>query len=111
MAIPRLHRYNQAQITVRSGTQVISQSDILDTRLSDECGIVACIPEHVDTSTIFNQYHVKWQEVLQLMDAHEMDYSVWYEGFKSAAAAAPLQPCCCLSSAPADWLMGLGITH
>ena len=77
-----------AQITVRSGTQVISQSDILDTRLSDECGIVACIPEQVDTSTIFNQYSVKWQEVLQLMDEHEMDYTTWYEGFKSAAAAA-----------------------
>ena len=76
-----------AQITVRSGTQTISQSDILDTRLSSECGIVTCIPDHVDTSAIFTQYETKWHEVQQMMAANEMDYTVWYEGFKTAAAA------------------------
>lgn len=77
-----------AQITVRSGTQVISQSDILDTRLDTKvCGIVTCIPDQVDTSTIFAQYEAKWNEVSTQMDKNEEDYAIWFEAWKEAANA------------------------
>jgi len=77
-----------AQITVRSGTQVISQSDILDTRLDSEtCGIVAAIPKGVDTTTLFNQYKTKWEEVSAQMDENEKTYDAWFDAWKKAADA------------------------
>lgn len=77
-----------AEITVRSGTQVISQSDILDTRLDSEvCGIVAAIPEGVDTTTLFNQYKRKWEEISAQMDENEKTYDAWFDAWKKAADA------------------------
>ena len=77
-----------AKIMVRSGTQVINQSDITDTRLdTDVCGIVAAIPDHVDTTTIFNQYSNAWEQVKATMAANEAAYNAWYETFKASANA------------------------
>ncbi|SHI74920.1 hypothetical protein SAMN02745975_00522 [Geosporobacter subterraneus DSM 17957] len=46
-----------AEILVRSGTQVILDTDITDTRLNaSKCGIVAGLVVQIDTTTIFNSY-------------------------------------------------------
>ncbi len=77
-----------AEITVPKMAIEIAQSNITDTRLSAECGRVVNTIEHLDTETLFNEYYARWQEVRQLMAENEAAYNLWYEGFKSAAAAA-----------------------
>ncbi len=77
-----------AEITVPKMAIEIAQSNITDTRLSAECGIVVNTIEHLDTETLFNEYYARWQEVQQLMAENEAAYNLWYEGFKSAAASA-----------------------
>lgn len=75
-----------AKITVRSGTQIINQADITDTRLdATVCGIVAAIPDHVDTSTIFGQYNDAWEQVKATMAANESAYNAWYDLFTTTA--------------------------
>ena len=52
-----IYELKLAEILVRSGTQVITQADITDTRLDNNvCGIVHCVVDHVDTTEIFKQY-------------------------------------------------------
>lgn len=77
-----------AEITVPKMAIEIAQSNITDTRLSADCGRVVNTIEHLDTETLFNEYYARWQEVQQLMAENEAAYNLWYEGFKSAAAAA-----------------------
>ena len=67
-----------AEITVPKMALEISQSNILDTRLSAECGVVATIPNHVDTSTIFNQYLEKWKEISAVMSQNASQFSTGF---------------------------------
>lgn len=83
-----IYELKLAEITVPKMVTEIGQSNITDTRLSAECGIVVNTIEHLDTETLFNEYYARWQEVQQLMAENEAAYALWYEGFKSAAAAA-----------------------
>lgn len=83
-----IYELKLAEITVPKMVTEIGQSNITDTRLSAECGIVVNTIEHLDTETLFNEYYARWQEVQQLMTENEAAYNLWYEGFKSAAAAA-----------------------
>lgn len=75
-----------AVITVRSGTQQITQADILDTRLNSEvCGIVEAIPDQVDTTTIFNQYKNAWEQVEKTIRQDKANYDRWYTAFTEEA--------------------------
>ena len=57
-----VHELKLASILVRSGSQLILQSDVTDTRLNKNvCGIVDNIVKSVDTTEIFNQYMDYWQ--------------------------------------------------
>lgn len=52
-----IYELQLAEILVRSGTQVILDTDITDTRLNaSKCGIVAGLVQQIDTTTIFNSY-------------------------------------------------------
>lgn len=81
-----IHELKLAEITVHSGTQVISQSDILDCRMdSSVCGYVDNTIHNVDTETIFNQYNQKWLEVLAKMNLDETTYDEWWLAFTTVA--------------------------
>lgn len=74
-----------AEIAVPRMVSAISQANITDTRVSSECGIVTGAVKTVDTSTLYNQYYVKWQEVKALMATNESAYNAWYNAFTTTA--------------------------
>ncbi|MBS5794892.1 MAG: hypothetical protein KIC92_09135 [Clostridiales bacterium] len=52
-----IYELKLAEVTIKAATQVITQADILDTRLNKSvCGIVSSVVETVDTTELFNQY-------------------------------------------------------
>lgn len=77
-----------AEITVRSGTQRINQSDIVDTRLSAECGVVTGAVTTVDVSTLWAQYQSALAIAMQEMKDNQAAFLLWFEGFKAMYDAA-----------------------
>jgi len=67
-----------AEILVRSGTQVILDTDITDTRLNaSKCGVVTGLIQQPDTTTIFNSY----QQALNDAQADIAEFKdVWIAG-------------------------------
>lgn len=52
-----VHELQLAQVTVRSGVQMVTQADVLDTRLNGSvCGVVTAVVQSVDTTQLFAQY-------------------------------------------------------
>ena len=77
-----------ATVSVPFAAINIQQSGITDYRLnSDYCGIVATLVDQVSTTSIFNQYFAKWQEVLNTMNSNETTYNTWYAGWIAGANA------------------------
>lgn len=68
-----IYEYRIANITVGSGTEVISNSDITDLRGSEECPWVTSLIQQVDTSTLFAQwqsaYYAQYQEATQTLNS------------------------------------------
>lgn len=82
-----IYELKVAEIAVTKMATAITQSNITDMRLSEECGVVAVAVKHVDTETLFEEYYAYWEEVKQLMADNEAAYDLWYAGFKAAANA------------------------
>lgn len=74
-----------AEITIPKMAQSIAQSNITDTRLGADCGVVDSAVRSVDTTTLFAEYAAKWEEVKATMAANEVAYNVWYETFTTTA--------------------------
>lgn len=74
-----------AEITVPKMAQSIAQSNITDTRLGADCGIVTGAVTTVDTKALFDEYAAKWAEVKATMAANETAYNAWYETFTTTA--------------------------
>lgn len=54
--------YRLADITVGKGATAISQSNIKDTRMEKDCGIVTSLIQQVDTDTLWNQWETAFDE-------------------------------------------------
>lgn len=77
-----------AEVYVPFAAISIKQSNITDYRLNNNvCGIVTGVVSQVDTTTIFNQYNAKWQEVQNWVAQNESTYDAWYAAFKASADA------------------------
>lgn len=82
-----MYEIGLADIKVNSNTIEILQENISDLRLNAElCGIVANQLQHVDTTTLFNQYQ-DWltrvtREAEDDIEKKKEDFEKWYEKFK-----------------------------
>lgn len=77
-----------AEIYVPFASINVKQSNITDYRLnSTVCGMAAGLIQQVDTTTLYNQYAAKYQEVLNTIAANEAAYNAWYSNFKSTSEA------------------------
>lgn len=75
-----------AEVYVPFAAISIKQSNITDYRLNnDVCGIVTGVVDQVDTTTLFNQYFAKWQEVQDWISQNEATYDAWYLAFTTNA--------------------------
>ena len=72
-----------AYIYVKAGVTTITASMIEDMRSSNLCGWITCIVDHVDTSTLFDQYTAAYAENLADMQAWEQNqkeqFNAWFE--------------------------------
>ena len=72
-----------AYIYVKAGVTTITASMIEDMRSSNLCGWITCIVDHVDTSTLFDQYTAAYAENLADMQAWEQNqkeqFDAWFE--------------------------------
>lgn len=74
-----------AEITVPKMALSIAQSNITDTRLGTDCGVVTGAVTTVDTTTLFMEYAAKWEEVKETMAANAAVYNSWYDVFTTTA--------------------------
>ncbi|WP_409068838.1 hypothetical protein ACFLKC_13970 [Clostridium caseinilyticum] len=82
-----MYELGLADIKVNAGSISITQVDITDLRLNKEvCGIVHCVVDQVDTTTIFNQY-LEWyknitgkteQDLRNIKKNLEEDFNTWF---------------------------------
>lgn len=86
-------QYRLANVYVAAGATSISQSNITDTRSSDECGWVTGLIDQVDTSTLFDQWQTAYEEAFdefnkiyletgnrfdQFLDDNKKAYDEWF---------------------------------
>ncbi|USK78953.1 right-handed parallel beta-helix repeat-containing protein [Peribacillus frigoritolerans] len=71
-----------AEININAATPSIQQQHILDTRLSDRCGVVTSLID-VDTSTIFNDYK-NWYETKTAQ--YQKDFEDWFKDIQLDAS-------------------------
>jgi len=70
-----------AEVSVKKGAIKITQADIADMRGDGNvCGFVHQMIDHVDTTTLFNQYQAQFQEKSQ---ANEEEFNSWFAGIQS----------------------------
>lgn len=74
-----------AQIRIPPKTTTISQSMIEDWRLSELCGVVRCLVEHIDTSTLMTQLN-DWADTYMTTTQEEFD--TWFNSIKTTAETA-----------------------
>lgn len=83
-----IYEIGLADIRVNANVIEITQEDITDLRLNTEaCGIVAVPLQHVDTTTIFNQYQDWLKRVIgeaeadlnNMQEEFENSFNVWFE--------------------------------
>lgn len=80
---PNKKEYRLANVRVNAGATMISQSDITDTRGSSDCGWVTVLIDQVDTSTLFTQYEVAYDEAMAEMQAWQAGMQEQFEDWMS----------------------------
>ena len=57
-----VHEYRLANVLVAAGASEITQANITDTRMTDECGFITALVKSVDTSVLADQWITAFQE-------------------------------------------------
>lgn len=76
-----VHEYRLANVLVAAGASEITQANITDTRMSDECGWVASLVKTPDTSVLYEQWAAAYQEYY---DENTGAFAAWVNQQKQA---------------------------
>lgn len=76
-----VHEYRLANVLVAAGASEITQANITDTRMSDECGFVTSLVKTVDTSVLYDQWAAAYQEYY---DENTGAFAAWVNQQKQA---------------------------
>ena len=84
-----VHELSLARIYVAAGASVLSQSNITDERLdATVCGAVVATVQHVDTTTIFNQYQQALEDFLRTSADKITAYCLYQEYVQETTSSA-----------------------
>lgn len=76
-----VHEYRLANVLVAAGASEITQANITDTRMSNECGWVASLVKTPDTSVLYDQWAAAYQEYY---DENTGAFAAWVNQQKQA---------------------------
>ncbi len=84
-----VHELSLARIYVSAGASTLTQSNITDERLNAEvCGAVVATVQHVDTTTIFNQYQQALDDFLRRSANSITAYCLYQEYVQETTSSA-----------------------
>lgn len=78
-----VHEYRLANVLVAAGASEITQANITDTRMTDECGFITALVKTVDTSVLADQWITAFQEYY---DENTGAFAAWVNQQKQAWA-------------------------